>query len=299
MGNILASMKSDYSSTHQRETNPGSLAKERESFAKQTGIEVKKDSVRYVDGGYKNAKRGDDQYTPEQIDKAVGYSDAAYRGELGGELEGEVLGSAALGLTDLPENVTESGGLYRDSESGTDLLVAHDEDIGTVLAFRGTTPSDHRDVIADLRLPANHSNAELGPIKQMLPVMEAAARYAEKQGTPLTVTGHSLGGWAVNRMAEYSGELHPKFKSADYIAFSSPILSDKANVLNIGHENDPIYGLLSPTTHAGNLSGFLNGEPKHMQSVYSNESFGRFFKSVSAHELGSLNSVVDKIRSMA
>ena len=72
------------------------------------------------------------------------------------------------------------------------------------------------------------------------------ARAHGLNGNDVLVTGHSLGGLAVNSLADLSNERWAGFyREANYIAFASPTQSETTqNVLNIGYENDPVFRAL-------------------------------------------------------
>ncbi|UMZ14861.1 polyurethanase [Pseudomonas sp. MPFS] len=64
-------------------------------------------------------------------------------------------------------------------------------------------------------------------------------------GKDILVSGHSLGGLAVNSLADLSGgRWSGFFKDANYIAYASPTQSASDKVLNIGYENDPVFRAL-------------------------------------------------------
>jgi hypothetical protein len=58
-------------------------------------------------------------------------------------------------------------------------------------------------------------------------------------------TGASLGGGAVNQMADIASyEYAGRFAAAQFVAFASPIIANANGILNVGFENDPIYKIL-------------------------------------------------------
>ncbi|PYC41395.1 polyurethane esterase [Pseudomonas protegens] len=77
------------------------------------------------------------------------------------------------------------------------------------------------------------------------------AAFAAAQGlsgSDVLVTGHSLGGLAVNSLATLSTEHWGGFyQDAHYLAFASPTQSASDKVLNIGYENDPVFRALDGT----------------------------------------------------
>nr|BFE97149.1 hypothetical protein GCM10020185_76850 [Pseudomonas brassicacearum subsp. brassicacearum] len=65
----------------------------------------------------------------------------------------------------------------------------------------------------------------------------------------MLVSGHSLGGLAVNSLADLSASKWSGFySSANYIAYASPTQSSTDKVLNIGYENDPVFRALDGST---------------------------------------------------
>lgn len=103
--------------------------------------------------------------------------------------------------------------------------------------FAGT--SDLGDVVDYLSL-ANGAYLE-----QFRYLLDATAKFSQAHGLTgedVTVTGYSLGGAAVNIMAEKSDEYSGGFfKNANYFGFSSPTIFDSDKILNIGAENDVVY----------------------------------------------------------
>jgi Ca2+-binding RTX toxin-like protein len=64
-------------------------------------------------------------------------------------------------------------------------------------------------------------------------------------GKDVVVSGHSLGGLAVNSLADLSDSQWSGFyKDANYVAYASPTQSAGNKVLNIGYENDPVFRAL-------------------------------------------------------
>jgi Ca2+-binding RTX toxin-like protein len=65
----------------------------------------------------------------------------------------------------------------------------------------------------------------------------------------VVVSGHSLGGLAVNSMADLSSSKWAGFyQDANYLAYASPTQSAGDKVLNIGYENDPVFRALDGST---------------------------------------------------
>lgn len=76
-------------------------------------------------------------------------------------------------------------------------------------------------------------------------LLYSVASYAEKHGltgADIVVTGASLGGMAVNSMADLSEERWGGFyKDSAYVGIVSPTQSATQKVLNVGAENDPVF----------------------------------------------------------
>lgn len=91
-------------------------------------------------------------------------------------------------------------------------------------------------------------NYVLNAYKNLMSSVAAFATANGLTGHDIIITGHSLGGLAVNSMATLSaqGQWDGFFEDASYVAFASPtqnLADDK--VLNIGYENDPVFRVLT------------------------------------------------------
>lgn len=79
-------------------------------------------------------------------------------------------------------------------------------------------------------------------------LLKDVAAYAGSHGLTgkdVVVSGHSLGGLAVNSMADLSGNKWSGFYTdSNYVAYASPTQSSGDKVLNIGYENDPVFRAL-------------------------------------------------------
>ena len=126
------------------------------------------------------------------------------------------------------------------------------------IGFRGTSgPRESLisdsigDAISDLLAaigPADYAKNYTGNAFDVL--LGKVAAFAAGQGLAgkdVLVSGHSLGGLAVNSLADLSGDHWSGFyRDASYIAFASPTQSTvTSNVLNIGYENDPVFRALN------------------------------------------------------
>lgn len=78
-------------------------------------------------------------------------------------------------------------------------------------------------------------------INEFSALLNAVAAYAAGGNgiSSIQVTGHSLGGAAVNILRNVSSsQFGGAFDDATYMAIAAPKISTNANILNIGHEND-------------------------------------------------------------
>lgn len=124
------------------------------------------------------------------------------------------------------------------------------------IAFRGTSgprESVISDSIGDL---VNDLMAAFGPKdyaknyagEAFGQLLQAVATFAGNNGLSakdVLVSGHSLGGLAVNSVADLSHDRWGGFyQDANYVAYASPTQSDGHKVLNIGYEQDPVFRAL-------------------------------------------------------
>ncbi len=74
-------------------------------------------------------------------------------------------------------------------------------------------------------------------------------RHTGLSGDDVTISGHSLGGLAVNSMAALSDDNWGGFYApSNYVAFASPTQYETGGkVINIGYENDPVFRALDGT----------------------------------------------------
>ena len=101
------------------------------------------------------------------------------------------------------------------------------------------------------------------------------AAFASAQGLAgkdVLVSGHSLGGLAVNSLADLSADHWSGFyRDAHYIAFASPTQSETtSSVLNIGYENDPVFRALDGSDFNFSSLGVHDGyQPSATNNIVS------------------------------
>ncbi|MFJ2490315.1 polyurethanase [Pseudomonas iridis] len=141
------------------------------------------------------------------------------------------------------------------------------------IAFRGTSgPRENLildsigDVINDLLAafgPKDYAKNYVGEaFGNLLNDVVAFATANGLSGKDVLVSGHSLGGLAVNSMADLSGgKWGGFFSDSNYIAYASPTQSSTDKVLNVGYENDPVFRALDGSTFTGASIG-VHDAPK-------------------------------------
>ncbi len=124
------------------------------------------------------------------------------------------------------------------------------------IAFRGTSGPRESEISDSIGDVINDLMAALGPkdyaknyageaFGSLLSDIAAFASANGLTGKDVLVSGHSLGGLAVNSLADLSTDHFSGFyKDASYIAYASPTQSSTDKVLNIGYENDPVFRAL-------------------------------------------------------
>ncbi|MBT2342019.1 MULTISPECIES: polyurethane esterase [Pseudomonas] len=134
----------------------------------------------------------------------------------------------------------------------------HLKEIG--VSFRGTS-GPREDLIGDsIGDVINDVMAALGPkdyaknyageaFGSLLGNVATFAKAHGLSGADVLVSGHSLGGLAVNSLADLSaGRWSGFYSNANYVAYASPTQSSTDKVLNIGYENDPVFRALDGST---------------------------------------------------
>src|SRR5690606_33396802 len=105
----------------------------------------------------------------------------------------------------------------------------------------------------------------------------------------------SLGANHVNEFAT-KAEKEEKFsalRDASFIGFASPVFSHHDNVLNIGMKNDPVFGVLSVSTHRY-TPAFLN-QPQYVAGLKYGGDTGQHIKNPQAHSMGNIQQAIDQL----
>ncbi|WP_095077084.1 polyurethanase [Pseudomonas sp. Irchel s3h17] len=138
-----------------------------------------------------------------------------------------------LGKYDAQGQLTEIGIAFRGTSGPRESLISDSigDAINDLLAALG--PEDYA---------KNYVGEAFGSLLQDVAAFAAAHGLS---GQDVLVSGHSLGGLAVNSLADLSSDHWNGFyQDANYIAYASPTQSSTDKVLNIGYENDPVFRAL-------------------------------------------------------
>ncbi|WP_435928466.1 polyurethane esterase [Dryocola sp. BD613] len=113
-------------------------------------------------------------------------------------------------------------------------------------------------------------------------LLNRVASFAKEHGLggeDIIVSGHSLGGLAVNSMAAQSDSMWEGFYSqSHYVAFASPTQYQEGNkVLNAGFENDPVFRVLDGTEF--NLASILVHDSPKASSTDNIINFNDYYSS--------------------
>ncbi|WP_065257872.1 polyurethane esterase [Pseudomonas bananamidigenes] len=155
-----------------------------------------------------------------------------------------------LGKYDAQGHLTEIGIAFRGTSGPREILIGDSiaDAINDLLAAFG--PKDYA---------KNYVGEAFG---NLMNNVVAFARANGLSGKDVLVSGHSLGGLAVNSMADLSGSKWGGFfQDANYIAYASPTQSSTDKVLNVGYENDPVFRALDGSTFTGATLG-VHDAPK-------------------------------------
>jgi len=124
-------------------------------------------------------------------------------------------------------------GLYFSNNGASAIVLQQDNSI--IVSFRGTDSGEDFLYYPEL-LSGTYIN-------RFEPLLTAIA--ASPPDTHFYFTGASLGGGAVNQMADVASDQYGgRFAAAQFVAFASPTIANANGILNFGFENDPIYKVL-------------------------------------------------------
>jgi Ca2+-binding RTX toxin-like protein len=138
-----------------------------------------------------------------------------------------------LGKYDAQGHLTEIGIAFRGTSGPRETLIS--DSIGDVI----------NDLLAALG-PKDYAKNYVGEaFGHLLGDVAAFAQANGLSGKNILVSGHSLGGLAVNSLADLStGKWNGFYQDSNYIAYASPTQSSTDKVLNVGYENDPVFRAL-------------------------------------------------------
>jgi Ca2+-binding RTX toxin-like protein len=179
------------------------------------------------------------------------------------------------------------------STSEVEVMGKYDEDGSLVqigICFRGTsgprenlildTASDAlHDLLAGVLTADFANDFAKNAFNDLLGKVAAYAEANGLTGDDVLVTGHSLGGLAVNSMASLSEDNWNSFYSqAHYIAFASPTQYEEGGkVLNIGFENDPVFRALDGTDLT--VSSFFTHDSNYNTTTDNIVNFNDYYSS--------------------
>ncbi|MGF6221884.1 polyurethane esterase [Pseudomonas sp. YL-218 TE3947] len=156
------------------------------------------------------------------------------RGTFFGEKDGYTSAQVEiLGKYDAQGHLTEIGIAFRGTSGPREIQIG--DSIGDVIndLLAALGPKDYA---------KNYAGEAFG---NLLSDVAAFAQANGLSGKDVLVSGHSLGGLAVNSLADLSSDKWSGFyQDSNYIAYASPTQSSSDKVLNIGYENDPVFRAL-------------------------------------------------------
>nr|AFP20145.1 lipase [Pseudomonas sp. CR-611] len=155
-----------------------------------------------------------------------------------------------LGKHDAQGHLTEIGIAFRGTSGPREILIG--DSIGDVI----------NDLLAAFG-PKDYAKNYVGEaFGNLMNDVVAFAKANGLTGKDVLVSGHSLGGLAVNSMADLStSKWGGFFQYSNYIAYASPTQSSTDKVLNVGYENDPVFRALDGSTFTGASLG-VHDAPK-------------------------------------
>ncbi len=164
------------------------------------------------------------------------------------------------------EGITDHRGTYYGEQNGygsaqAEVLGKYDDNgklIEIGIAFRGTSGPRESiiiDTLGDLALDllaafGSEDYCDNFTLNAFGNLLSNVAKFASQHGLTgdnVVISGHSLGGLAVNSTAALSdSQWNGFFSNSHYVAYASPSQYEEGGkVLNIGFENDPVYRALN------------------------------------------------------
>ena len=100
-------------------------------------------------------------------------------------------------------------------------------------------------------------------------------------------TGASLGGGAVNQMADIASYQYAgRFAAAQFVAFASPTIANANGILNFGFENDPIYKVLENySDQPSSLDNLVLATAEYMAGNYDGRHQLNYYAHTSAFDV--------------
>jgi FG-GAP-like repeat/RTX calcium-binding nonapeptide repeat (4 copies) len=153
-------------------------------------------------------------------------------------------------------------GLYF-SNNGASAIVLQQGNTITV-SFRGTDSEEDFAYYPELLFGTY--------INRFQPLLTAIAAQAPSD-SHFYFTGTSLGGGAVNQMADIASyQYAARFAAAQFVAFASPIIANANGILNFGFENDPIYKFLENySNEPSSLDNLVLATAEYMSGNYDGQ----------------------------
>jgi hypothetical protein len=168
-------------------------------------------------------------------------------------------------------------GLYFSNNGASAIVLQQQQGNDIIVSFRGTDSQQDFAYYPELLFGTY--------INRFQPLLSAIA--AQPADTHFYFTGASLGGGAVNQMADIaSSEYAGRFAAAQFVAFASPIIINANGILNVGFENDPIYkSLENYSDQPSSLDNLVLATAQYMAGNYD----GRHLLDYYAHSSSALD----------
>jgi hypothetical protein len=153
-------------------------------------------------------------------------------------------------------------GIYFSNNGASAIVLQQGSAI--VISFRGTDSQEDFAYYPELLLGTY--------VNHFQPLLTAIAARAPSD-TYFYFTGDSLGGGAVNEMADIAfSQYAGRFAAAKFIAFASPVISNANGIVNVGFENDPIYKSLDNyADQASSLDHLVLATAEYMAGNYDGQ----------------------------